>query len=142
MAALAESTATDALNLAREHSGDLLELIQLIQAKADPLQPGSVGTALLADAAVTLAKMAYESVGHRQLIADAVRSGHVADAAIIAAHIAGDQILTRHIAADQVTQGELAGASVGGPELIDEAVSEGKLDAAVKAKPQRSGRGR
>jgi hypothetical protein len=73
---------------------------------------GSIGTAQVADSAVTTAKIADDAVTSAKIADDAVVAAAIADDAVVTAAIADNAVATANIADDAVTADKLANTSV------------------------------
>ena len=93
---------------------------------------GDVGTANLADLAVTEGKIADSAVATAKIDDLAVTEGKIADGAVTAAKIAAATITSAELADDAVGTGEIADLAVTTAKIDDLAVTEGKIaDGAV-----------
>lgn len=79
---------------------------------ADRIQPGTVGTAELADGSVTAPKMAANAVLTASVADDAITTGKLAPGAVQAAKIASDAVGTSALSDGSVTHVKLAANSV------------------------------
>lgn len=113
--------------------------IVLLDAPDTTIADDSITGAKLADKTVPQEKLAFNSVGGRELIDDSVATAHLKDASVTDPKIPNNTIKTRHVAADQIEQGHMKDNSIGEPELIDGGVTEDKLSTAVKTKLNATG---
>ena len=100
-----------------------------------------IPTGKLADDSVTQDKVADDAIGGRELRAEAVATGHIADNAVTGRKIPSNTITAAHIATDAVDSAEIRGEAVGTSELADGGVTEAKLDSAARAKLNDRGSG-
>jgi hypothetical protein len=86
-----------------------------------------VSSEKIADGAVTLAKMAADSVDGTKIIDDAVDSEHYVDASIDEEHLANLAVTAAKLADDAVTTSKIADSQITGAKIQDGAVSMEKL---------------
>ena len=85
---------------------------------ADQLASSAVVTASIVDDNVTQAKIAAGAVDTTELAADAVTGAKIEDDAVDSEHIAAGAIDTEHIGDNQVTEAKIADNAVGNDQLI------------------------
>ena len=73
---------------------------------------GTIGTAQIADDAVTNAKIADDAVDNAQIADDAIRAAQISDNAVVTAGILNANVTTDKIADDAVTADKIANTSV------------------------------
>ena len=93
------------------------------------LRGGSVGTAELANLAVTAPKLANGAVTPAKLAPDAVSSAQLADDSVTAAHIAAAAVGAAEIADGAVALAELATGSVDSARVVDNTLTVADLAA-------------
>lgn len=89
--------------------------------------PGAVGTANLADSAVTSAKLNNGAVASEKLGTSAVTNTKIADGAVNAAKIANDSVYEAHIHSAAVTTAKIADGAVTTDKLGSAAVNGAKI---------------
>jgi len=88
---------------------------------------GTIGTAQIADASVTNAKLATDSVDTSQLVADSVTNAKVAADAINTDQLVNNAVTTTKIANDAVTNDKVADNAVNTAQIVNDAVTNAKV---------------
>jgi len=89
---------------------------------------GSIGTAQIADDAITAAKIANDAVTAAKIANDAVVTAAIADDAVVTASIADDAITAALIADDAVGAAAIADDAVGAAAIADNAVGAAAIN--------------